>query len=72
MSPLTEQELEELALRIMDVHGQAYDWEPDLVMKASQLNAIVCAAASVQIQDRARYVIISIVKALNDLLQESE
>ncbi|KSV16599.1 hypothetical protein CY91_04685 [Dehalococcoides mccartyi] len=72
MSPLTEQELEELALRIMDVHGQAYDWEPDLVMKASQLSAIVRAAASVQIQDRARHVIISVVKALNDLLQESE
>jgi len=72
MSPLTAQELEELALKIMEVHGQAYGWEPDLVMKASQLNAIVRDAASVQIQDRARHVIISVVKALNYLLQESE
>jgi hypothetical protein len=72
MSPLTEHELEELALKIMEVHGQAYNWEPDLVMRASQLNEIVRAAASAQIQDRARHVIISVVKTLNYLLQESE
>lgn len=68
MSPLEVEELEELAMRIMQTHGVAYEWEPDLVMKASQLDAIVRKAAAVQIQDRARHTIISVVKALDDLL----
>jgi hypothetical protein len=72
MSPLQTFELEELAMKIMEAHGIAYDWEPDLVMKASHLKSIVGKAASLQVQDRARHAIITVVKALDDLLQESE
>lgn len=72
MSPLTEDELEELALRIMETHGQAYNWEPDLTMKASDLDAIVRKAASVQIQDRARHTITTVVRTLDRLLEDSE
>lgn len=71
MSPLTEPELEELAMRILEAHGIAYNWEPDLVMKASHLRGIISKATSLQIQDRARHVIKSIVQALDELLQES-
>lgn len=71
MSPLRTHELEELALTILETHGIAYGWEPDLVMKASHLSAIVRKAASPQVQDRARYAIKSVVKALDDLFQES-
>jgi hypothetical protein len=72
MSPLSTDELSTLALRIMDTHGKAYDWEPDLVMKASQLRRIVERAAAVQIQDRARHTITEVVKSLDSLLQEQE
>ena len=72
MSPLKESELEELAMLILEAHGIAYDWEPDLVMKASHLKEIVHNAASLQIQDRARHVIVSVVKALNHILDEQE
>jgi hypothetical protein len=71
MTPLDAEELEELAMRIVEAHGVAYGWEPDLVMRAS-LNRIVSKAASVQIQDRARHTIITVVKTLDRLLEERE
>jgi len=72
MTPLDVEELEELAMRILETHGIAYEWEPDLVMRAKELDKIVRKAASVQIQDRARHTIISIVTALDRLLEENE
>lgn len=72
MTPLDVEELEELAMRILEAHGVAYDWEPDLVMRATELDKIVRKASSVQIQDRARHTIISVVKALDRLLEENE
>lgn len=72
MSPLTAEALEKLSLRILKAHGIAYEWEPDLVMRASDLNGIIVNAAALQLQDRARHVIISVVKALDDLLQENQ
>lgn len=71
MSPLEVTEMEDLALLIFEVHGIAYDWEPDTIMLDSQLKAIVRKAASVKIQDRVRKVIITFVEALDNLLQES-
>ncbi len=71
MSPLQTIELEELSLLIFDVHGIAYDWEPDTIMLDSQLKSVVRKAAAVQIQDRVRNVIIKVVEALDDLFQES-
>ncbi len=70
MTPLDVEELKELAMRILETHGIAYDWEPDLVMRAKELDQIVRKAASVQIQDRARHTIIAVVKALDRLLEE--
>ena len=72
MSPLTVDELGALALRIMDAHATAYGWEPDLVMKSSHLRRIVEHAASIQIQDRARHTITTVVKSLDILLQDQE
>jgi len=72
MSPLTAEELKELATRILEVHGMAYDWEPDLIMKMSELNALVSKTASVQVQDRARQTIKEIVKYLDEYLEELE
>lgn len=72
MSPLTAEELQELAIRILEVHGIAYDWEPDLVMKMSALKAIVAKTASVQVQDRARQTIKEIVRHLDRLIEDME
>ena len=72
MTPLDVEELEELAMRILEAHGIAYEWEPDLVMRATELDKIVRKAASVQIQDRARHTIITVVKALDRLLEENQ
>jgi hypothetical protein len=71
MSPLETSEMEDLALLIFEVHGIAYDWEPDTIMLDSQLKSIVRKAAAVKIQDRVRKVIITVVEALDALLQES-
>lgn len=71
MSPLETSEMEDLALLIFEVHGIAYDWEPDTIMLDSQLKSIIQKAAAVKIQDRVRKVIITVVEALDALLQES-
>lgn len=70
MSPLEITELEELAMKLLGVHGVAYSWEPDLKMKSSQFKKIIKDGASLPIQDRSRHVIISLVTALDDILQE--
>ncbi len=70
MSPLQVEELQELALKILQVHGVAYNWDPDLLMKMSDLRGIVKRAASIQIQDRARHTIREIVKYLDRLIED--
>jgi hypothetical protein len=72
MTPLDVEELKELAMRIMETHGIAYDWIPDNVFCSSILDEIVCKAASAQIQDRARHTIIAVVKALDRLFEEKQ
>ncbi|MBF8264318.1 MAG: hypothetical protein HW384_182 [Dehalococcoidia bacterium] len=72
MSPLEESELEELAERILKAHSIAYEWDPHHGMEDLRLKEIVHKAASLQTQDRARHTIISVVKALDDLLEQSE
>jgi hypothetical protein len=72
MPPLESNDLEELAMTILRAHGEAYGWEPDLTMKASQLRNIVREAASMQIQDRSRHTITSVVRMLDRLFQDRE
>jgi hypothetical protein len=70
MSPLTSNELNVLAKKILFIHGTAYRWEPDSIMKNKELKDIVNKAAAVQIQDRARHTIKSVVEKLDDIYQE--
>jgi BREX system ATP-binding protein BrxC/D len=70
MSPLQVDELEALALKIMEAHGTAYGWEPASVMRITQLRTLVKETASVQIEDRARHTIREVVKALDQLIEE--
>jgi hypothetical protein len=72
MTPLDVKELEELAMRILEAHGVAYEWEPDVVMRAKELDQIVRKTASISVQDRARHTIITVVKALDRLLEQKE
>jgi hypothetical protein len=69
MSPLGVPDLESLAMKIMDAHGIAYNWEPDLRLKSSQLKSLVDRVASVPVQDRARQTIIAVVRLLDSTLQ---
>jgi len=72
MSPLDVEELTDLAMKILETHGIAYSWEPDLEMKSSELKSIVKKAASVQVQDRARHTITAVVKSLDRLFEDHE
>lgn len=69
MTPLTTPELEDLSERIMETHGLAYGWEPDVVMKASDFDALVQRASSTPVQDRARHTIKTVVRFLDRLLE---
>lgn len=72
MSPLSTEDLQVLAIRIMDCHGVAYGWEPDLVVKLSELKSLVQRASSIQVQDRARSTIREIVTFLDELFEDSQ
>ncbi|RFT15011.1 MAG: hypothetical protein OP8BY_1121 [Candidatus Saccharicenans subterraneus] len=70
MSPLGIEEIEELAMKILFIHGIPYDWEPDYVMKAKQLRHLVEMAASKPRPDRVRYTITNVVKVLDRLFED--
>lgn len=72
ISPLGADELTNLAVRIMNAHGIAYGWEPDLEMKQSQLSGIVQTAAEVEVPGRARHTITSVVAELDRLYQGAD
>lgn len=72
MSPLKLSELLELAQRIIDVHGIAYDWDVGAAIESRPLGGVVQQAAAVQIEDRARHTITAIVRTLDDLREETE
>jgi BREX system ATP-binding protein BrxC/D len=66
MSPLETADLTELAQRIVSVHGKAYSWDAKRAINKGRMDQILLDATAVQIQDRTRYAIISVVKALDD------
>lgn len=71
MSPLEIDELKELAARIVDTHGAAYGWDANGTVVGDELDAVLRDATSVQIQDRARHAIVSVVKMLDRLAEDS-
>ena len=71
MSPLEIDELKELAARIVDTHGAAYGWDANSTVAGDELDAVLRDATSVQIQDRARHAIVSVVKMLDRLAEDS-
>ncbi len=70
MSPLTIDELEALAHKIMELHCVAYEWDPNSLVEMSEFKTIIKNSASVQVQDRARYTIKEIVKYLDRAIED--
>jgi hypothetical protein len=68
MSPLEVQELEELALKIMRVHGTAYAWNPNSHISNAELKAFIKKSANTPVQDRTRKTITDTVAFLDDRL----
>jgi len=66
MSPLEVQELEELALKIMRIHGTAFAWNPNSNISNAELKAFVKKSASTPVQDRTRKTITDTVSFLDD------
>lgn len=71
MSPLELQELEDLALKIIRVHGTAYAWNPNASISNPELKALITKTASIPVQDRTRQTIKEVVKFLDTRLQET-
>lgn len=71
LSPLTIDNLEELALRIVKKHGRAYEWDPEKVMDYTHFLLALRKWASAPAQDRARSTIKNMVKYLDELMEES-
>ncbi len=69
MSPLEVKELIKLTLNIVYIHGLAYEWQPNKVLKSAEIEPIVRQAADTPVQDRARYTIKEVVKFLDHALE---
>lgn len=72
MSPLETGELCELAEKIAQSHGVAYQWQPFEAMDRDDLMRIVHESENDPIQDRARQTIRRIVMCLDAQLEGSE
>ncbi|WP_416673616.1 BREX system ATP-binding domain-containing protein [Egbenema bharatensis] len=72
MSPLEESHLQELAEKIRQFHGIAYDLDTNTLTVEKSLKRIVVKAASTPLQDRTRYTICEVVKCLDQLLEDDE
>jgi len=72
MKPLTNAQLAELAFQISQAHQIAYNWDPDSRMTAAHFVSLIQCAANVQIQDRARHTIVTVVRALDDLYEKCQ
>lgn len=72
MSPLEKQHLQELARKIREIHGIAYDWDTNLATFESGLSSVVKKAASNAVQDRTRQTIREVVKFLDCQLEDTE
>lgn len=72
MSPLEPQELEDLALKIMRVHGTAFAWNPNSKISNLEIKGLVTRVASVPVPDRTRQTIKEVVKFLDSRFQECQ
>jgi len=72
MSPLEESHLQELAEKIRQFHGIAYDWDTNKLTVEKSLKHIVVKAASTPLQDRTRHTICEVVKCLDQLLEDDK
>lgn len=72
MSPLAKDDLKEFAALVMKAHGLAYDWNPAAKISPTVLNRVIQHEMSVQVQDRVRHTITSIVSTLDRTLEDSE
>ena len=72
MEPLNKEQLKQLSKKIANVHFIAYNWKPDKETIYSQLEDICEESALIKVQDRVRQTIISIVRSLDQLMEEYE
>ena len=70
MSPISESNFNELALKICNTHGLAYDWPAGEVAVSAGIEKQVQLAYSSKLRDQTRLTIESIVCWLDDLLQK--
>ncbi len=72
MSPLEEDNLQELCRKISAIHGIAYGWDVNSETIELGLNSVVKRVASIAVQDRTRQTIKAIVQFLDEQLEENE
>ena len=70
MTPLGKRELKKLTGLICQVHGEAYGWDPDMVVDEDRLREMVDESMSEPIQDRVRMTITRVVMELDEILEE--
>lgn len=71
MSPLEPTNLQELALKIKEMHGIAYSWDTNLTSIRLGIQSIVQKSASMAIQDRTRQTIKEVVQFLDEQFEEN-
>ncbi|KKI99780.1 BREX system ATP-binding domain-containing protein [Prochlorothrix hollandica] len=72
MSPLEVEDLRELANKIKDFHGKAYDWDVYSSAVSGAIEMVINEKAYLAVQNRARQTICAIVQCLDNLLEEED
>ena len=72
MSPITESDVNELAIKICNTHGIAYEWPAYEVAYAAGIEGQVHLAFNSKMRNQTRLTIESIVCWLDGLLQSNE
>lgn len=72
MSPLSRPHLVSLGEKIVKIHSLAYEWNGQFSVSREDLEAWMKEATTVQLQDRTRQAITTIVKRLDTLFQDAE
>jgi len=72
MSPLKEDQLKILAVKVLQMHSIAYGWKAQAALNASKLVALIHESARARVEDRTRHAIKMTVMALDELFQSQE
>lgn len=71
MTPLNLVDLQELAKKVKDIHGIAYEWNTNSSFIESGINSVIQKTGNIAVQDRTRQTIRAVISFLDEQIEEN-